>query len=162
MKENLKSLDALLCKNGPSRKDGPFFILLMGINSEFEVQPRFVSLLIKAEGFDLVDNHAVVRHPSDDQADCACLVDQVVDAFSGIEFLYRTSSVTDQGVGNTKFTGETLDCVHAVSTDTHDLGIEAFQDHHVPLKGQRRGFSGRGVNGKIKRQDDVFFPHEIS
>lgn len=158
MKENLKFLDALLCKMAHPGKTGHFFILLVGINSEFEVQPRFVSLLIQVEGFDLVDNHAVVRHPSDDQADCACLVDQVVDAFSGIEFLYRTSSVTDQGVGNTKFTGETLDRVQAVTTDTHDLGIEAFQDRHVPLKSQRCGFSGRGVNGEIKRQDDILFP----
>jgi hypothetical protein len=26
------------------------------------------------------------------------------------------------------------------------------------LKGQRCGFSSRGVNGEIKRKDNVFFP----
>ena len=116
---------------------------------------------MQAEGFDLVDNQAVVRHTSDDETDRPCLVDQVVDAFSGIEFLHYTSAITDQGVGYAELFGETLDRVHAVSTDTHDLGIEAFQDCHVTLKGQRCGFSGRGVNGEIKRQDDVLFPQVI-
>lgn len=103
----------------------------------------------------------VVRDPPDDQADRPALVDQVVDAFSGIEFLDRPSRVTDQGVGDVKLSGETLDCVHAVSTDTHDLGIEGFQGRHVSLKAQRRGFSGRGENGEIKRQNDVLFPQVI-
>ena len=118
----------------------------------------FSVLVIKAKCFDFVDNQAVVRNPSDDQTDPASLVYQVIDTFSGIEFLDRTSLVSDQGVDDAKLSGETLDRVHAVSTDTHDLGIESFQGRHVPLKAQRSGFSSRGVNSEIKRQDDILFP----
>ena len=118
-------------------------------------------LLIHAEGLDLVDEHAVVRHPPDDEADRPFLVDEVVDAVSGIEFLYRPALVGDQGVGDAELTSEPLDRVQAVSTDTHDLGIEAFQGRHVPLKGQGRTFSRGGVDGEVERQDHVLFPQVI-